>query len=173
GSAELAADGGLRRLQLDARSPALGALPDRYLSGWLGLAGLSGLQLDGSARVRVRAEAGEVRSLDAEFYAVDVRDPQQRFRIDGLDGAVRHASGSAVDSELRWRGGALYDLAFGPIRLPMRSEAGTLRLREAADLAMLGGNVRLDGFSLQPPHGEAGLRIGFGLELDDLDLGQL
>ncbi|TYT25594.1 hypothetical protein FZO89_04575 [Luteimonas viscosa] len=173
GSAGLAADGGLRQLELDARSQALGALPERYLSGWLGLAGLSGLQLAGSAGLRLRVDAGEVVSFDADFDAVDVHDPQQRFRIDGLHGTLRHASGAAVESELRWRDGALYDLAFGPIRLPMRSEAGTLRLREAADLAMLGGKVRLDGFTLQPPRAGSGLRLGFGLELEALDLGQL
>ncbi|WP_202839920.1 hypothetical protein [Luteimonas saliphila] len=173
GSAVLAADGGLERLELDARSPVLAALPGRYLSGWLGLAGLSDLELQGSAGVRVRIDAGELRLLDADFAAVDVRDPQQRFRIDGLQGTLRHAFADAGDSGLQWQGGALYGLAFGPIRLPMRSEAGTLRLREPAELSMLGGRVRLDGFTLRPPDAGAGLRLGFGLELDALDLGQL
>src|SRR5690606_33383587 len=86
GSAMLAADGGLEQLELDARSPVLDALPGRYLSGWLGLAGLSDLELEGSAGVRVRIDAGELRSLDADLAAVDVRDPQKRFRIDGLQG---------------------------------------------------------------------------------------
>src|SRR5690606_10896472 len=42
GSAGLDAQGGLRTLALDVHSDSLAALPDRYLSGWLGLAGLSG-----------------------------------------------------------------------------------------------------------------------------------
>src|SRR5690606_15414029 len=53
GSAELDAQGGLRALALDVRSDALAGLPDRYLSGWLGLAGLSGLALDGSVAAQL------------------------------------------------------------------------------------------------------------------------
>ncbi|HRP73405.1 MAG TPA: hypothetical protein PK743_12310 [Luteimonas sp.] len=173
GSAELAADGRLRQLDLIARSPALADLPERYLSGWLGLAGMSGLQLDGALAANVRVVDGSLQSLDADFDGVDVRDPRQRFRIDRLDGNLRHAAGAAIYSELRWQGGALYDLAFGPIRLPLRGEAGTLRLREPADMAMLGGRLRFDHFALQPPDDTGGLRIGFGLELDALDVGQL
>ncbi|MCW5580272.1 MAG: hypothetical protein KIS72_02890, partial [Luteimonas sp.] len=173
GAATLSADGAPRHLDLAARSGALDALPARYLSGWLGLAGLSELALSGEFDARLRVEEGTLAMVDAGFRDGSLLDPRQRFRIEGLDGSLRHAANGGVDSELRWRQGRLYDLAFGAIRLPLRSDGGTLRLRESANLSMLGGEVRLEGFTLRPPGADGGLRVGFGLALDGLELGQL
>lgn len=173
GAATLASDGAPQRLELTARSGALDSVPARYLSGWLGLAGLSDLALAGAFDARLRVDDGQLAGVDAAFHDVSVLDPRRRFAIEGLDGDLRHAANDSVDSELRWRQGHLYDLAFGAIRLPLRSDAGTLRLREPAMLAMLGGEVRLEGFTLRPPDADGGLRIGFGLGLDGLDLGEL
>src|SRR5690606_28193557 len=173
GSAELTADGGVGRLALQARSAALGALPERYLSGWLGLAGLSGLALEGAASVDVAIEDGMLRALDATLHEVGLVDPRGRLRVDGLAGDLRHRAAGAVDSALRWRGGSLYELAFGAIELPLDSRDGSLRMRGPASLAMLGGEVRLLDFELRPPGGGEGMRVDFGLELDALDVGQL
>ncbi len=173
GEAELDAQGGVRRLSMEARAPTLAALPERYLSGWLGLAGLTGLSLDGGAQGRVQLEAGRLQALDLHLDDVDVRDPRDRFRIEGLQGDLRHAGAGTVDSALAWRSGALYELGFGPVQLPLRSEGGTLRLREPAELEMLGGRVAFESFSLAPPDGQTGLRVGFGLALDALDVGEL
>ena len=173
GSAELDAQGALRALRLDLRSDALAALPARYLSGWLGLAGLSGLALDGAAAAQLRVEAGRIEALDLRLDGVGIRDPRERFRIDGLHGELRHTAGGVADSELRWRGGALYGLGVGPIRLPLRSQSGALQLREAVALEMLGGQLQLENFSLTPPREDSGLRLGFGLALDALDVGQI
>ena len=173
GAATLAADGTPSRLELAARSATLEAVPARYLSGWLGLAGLSDLGLEGAFDARLRVEDGRLANIEAAFHDVSVLDPRQRFRIEGLDGDLRHATDAGVESELRWRRGQLYGLAFDAIRLPLRSDGGTLRLREPADLAMLGGEVRLEGFTLRLPEAGGSPRIGFGLALDGLDLGQL
>ena len=62
--AVLAADGALQRLSLQARSARLAGLPARYLSGWLGLAGLSGLELAGAADATVRVAEGALEALD-------------------------------------------------------------------------------------------------------------
>lgn len=173
GAASLSADGAPRHLDIAVRSGALDAVPARYLSGWLGLAGLSDLALAGAFDGRLRVDDGVLAMVDAGFDGVSVLDPRQRFRIEGLDGNLRYAAAGSVDSELAWREGRLYDLAFGAIRLPLRSDAGTLRLREPAALSMLGGEVRLEGFTLRPPDADGSLRIGFGLALDGLELGQL
>lgn len=173
GSAGFAADAGLNRLALQVRSAALAALPERYLSGWLGLAGLSGLVLEGAASVDVTVEDGALRALDATLHEVGLVDPRGRFRVDGLAGELRHRAAGAVVSALRWRGGALYELSFGAIELPLASRNGSLRMREPASLAVLGGEVRLLDFELRPPGGGEGLRVGFGLELDALDVGRL
>ena len=173
GRAQLDAGGGLEALALELDSRALAGLPGRYLSGWLGLAGMTGLGLDGAAGATLRLAGGELQGLDLRLHGVDVADPRGRFRIDGLDGDLRHAASGQLDSELRWRGGALYELGFGAIRLPLRNEAGTLRLRQPAALALLGGQLRLEDFDLAPPAAGQRLRVGFALELDGLDVGQL
>ena len=173
GSARMDAGGGLEALALELDSQALADLPGRYLSGWLGLAGLNGLGLDGAARATLQLAGGELHGLELHLDGVDVADPRGRFRIDGLEGDLRHAASGELDSELRWRGGALYELAFGAIRLPLRNRSGTLRLHQPATLALLGGQLRLENFELAPPAGGQGLRLGFGLELAELDVGQL
>src|SRR5690606_15105661 len=66
--AVLAADGALQRLSLQARSARLAGLPARYLSGWLGLAGLSGLELAGAADATVRVAEGALEALDAGLH---------------------------------------------------------------------------------------------------------
>ena len=173
GSAGLGGGGALHQLDLQVHSASLAALPDRYLSGWLGLAGLGGLALQGAAAATLRLDAGELQALDLHLDEVGLADPRGRFRIDGLEGDLRHAATGELDSELRWRGGALYELGFGPIRLPLRNRAGSLELRQPAILEMLGGRLRLENFSLVPPGKDAGLRLGFGLALDALDVGRL
>jgi hypothetical protein len=173
GSGEVDGQGAVAQLALDARSDAVGGLPDRYLSGWLGLAGLTGLALEGAAAAQLRIDGGGISGLQLSLHEVAVRDARGRFRIEGLDGQLRHASDGAIDSELGWRGGALYELDFGAIRLPLRSEEGTLRLRSPAALEMLGGRLQLEDFRLTPPEPAAGLRLGFGLSLEGLDVARL
>src|SRR5690606_35030181 len=91
----------------------------------------------------------------------------------GLNGDLRLSGGAAVDSELRWREGALQGIAFGAATLPWHSAAGELRARARVAVAMLGGQVRLDDLAIQPPAGGEGLRVGFGLALRGLQLGEL
>src|SRR5690606_6572173 len=135
-SASLAGDG-LQALGLEARSADLAALPERYLSGWLGLAGLSGLSLRGGMDVDLVMADGAMRSLDATLDGVDLLDSRGRLRIEGLAGDLRHRVSGRADGRLSWRGGSLYELGFGPIALPLQSRDGTLRLREPASLSML------------------------------------
>jgi hypothetical protein len=173
GSAAFAADGALRDLDLDLRSGDIGPLGEHYLSGWLGIAGLSGLQMRGAFNAHVRVAHGALAALDANLHAVSLRAADDRFRFDGLDGDLRFSTADAVDSALRWQGGGIGDIAFGASTLPLRSEDGELRLRSDVSLPVLGGSVRIDGFVLRPPAQGEGLRIQSGLTFDALDLGAL
>ena len=170
--AVLAADGALQRLSLQARSARLAGLPARYLSGWLGLAGLSGLELAGAADATVRVAEGALEALDAGLHGVELVDPRGRLRIQGLAGAVRHRARGQAQGALAWRGGALYGLGFGPVALALSSRDGVMSLREPAAVAVLGGELRLLDFELDPDAGD-GPRLGFGLELEGLDVARL
>lgn len=173
GSAGLTAEGGLKALDLRLRSPSLTPLRDAYLSGWLGLAGLSQLQFDGAVDARVQMAGGSVREVDAALDQVSVVDPDGRFGFDGLDGDLRYSATTPVTSALRWQGGALYGLAFGAAALPFVSQAGELRFGEPVTVPMLGGQLRFDHLRLRPPDGTQGMDMRFGLALDRLDVGQL
>src|SRR3546814_15469016 len=86
----------------------------------------------------------------------------------GPDGDVRLSGGAPVDSELRWRSGSLQGIEFGAATLPWRSAGAALRSRATVVVPMLGGQVRFDDIVLQPPAGGEGLRIRFGLALQEI-----
>lgn len=173
GSAAFAADASLRALDLQLSSGDVSPLRERYLSGWLGLLGMADLELAGAFDATVRVADGRLQNASANLDDIDLRDPQGRFRFDGLSGTPRFSVGAPVSGEVRWRGGQLYGLDFAAARLPIDSRDGVLTLRDAVTVPMLGGSLRFDGMRLRPRSGDAGADIGFGLTLDGLDIGQL
>lgn len=173
GSAAFAPDGTLRDLDLALRSNDIAPLGERYLSGWLGVAGLSGMEMRGGFDARARVAHGALAAFDAELHDIALRAADDRFRFDGLDGGLRFSAADAVDSTLRWQSGGIGDIAFGASTLPLRSAGGELRLRGDVSLPVLGGHVRIDGFVLRPPARGEGLRIRSGLTFEALDLGAL
>jgi hypothetical protein len=173
GSARFAKDASLQSLDLDVRSADMSPLRQRYLSGWLGLFGLGDVDLHGAMDLRVQLRDGMLRVADARLHGVDLRDPNERFVFDGLQGDVRYSAGAPVQSELRWQGGKLYGLDFDAARLPFASADGLLRFREDAIVPLLGGRMTFRDLTIRPPQGEAGADIRFALVLDDIDFGRV
>jgi hypothetical protein len=173
GSAALSTDAELRDLDLTLTSRDVSPLRQHYLSGWLGLVGLGEVGLGGALDARLRLRDGKLRSADARLHGMNVRDAQERFVFDGLDGDVRFSADAPVSSELRWHSGRLQGLDFGAASLPFDSRDGTLRLRQPAWMPMLGGRVGFDAMALRPPAGDTGMRIDFGLTLDRIDFGKV
>ncbi|WP_310051851.1 hypothetical protein [Agrilutibacter niabensis] len=173
GSAAFTPAGNLDALDLQLRSADLAPLRDAYLSGWLGIAGLSQLQFSGATDASLHLAAGVVRDFTLTLHDTTVVDPGQRFGFTRLEGDLAFSSGAPVQSALQWQGGQLYGLAFGAARLPFVSDDGKLRFRESVAVPMLGGQLRFDHFTLRPPADGQGLDIRFGLTLRELDVGQL
>ncbi|HEU0307376.1 MAG TPA: hypothetical protein VFR30_10450 [Lysobacter sp.] len=173
GSAAFTRDGAIDALDLRIQGVDLAPLRDAYLSGWLGMAGLSQLQFSGAADARLHLAAGTVRDFDVAVHDTTITDPDRRFGFTSLDGDVAFSSGSPVQSALQWQGGQLYGLAFGAARLPFVSNEGELRFREAVAMPMLGGQLRFDHMALRPPGEGQGLDIRFGMTLQQLDVEQL
>ncbi|HWS77098.1 MAG TPA: hypothetical protein VN205_01860 [Thermomonas sp.] len=173
GSARFGADASLQALDLTVRSGDMSPLRQRYLSGWLGLFGLGEVDLHGAIDLRVQVRDGRLQSADARLHGVDVRDPDERFVFDRLQGDVRYSAGAPVQSELRWNSGKLYGLAFDAARLPFASADGLLRFREDAIVPLLGGHMTFRDLAIRPPQGEAGADIRFALVLDDIDFGRI
>jgi hypothetical protein len=173
GSAAFGADASLQALDVDLRSRDLAGLSARYLSGWLGIAGLPDLQASGALEATVRVAGGRLAEADARLHEVALDAPGKGLAFAGLDGDLRFSAGAPVESGLRWKSGALQGIAFGAATLPWRSAEGELRTRAPVEVPMLGGSVRFDDLVVTPPAGEDGLRLRFGLALRGLDLGQL
>lgn len=172
-AAALDPDAGLAALDLRGHAPALAPLRDGYLSGWLGMAGLDELELDGAADARVRMREGALVEASLSLHEVALTDPNGRFGFDGLDGDLRFSTLSPVKSELHWRGGSLQGIPFEAASLPFVSGAGSLRLAEPVTLPILGGIARFADLEIQPPTGGEELGIRFGLSLQELDIAQL
>ena len=158
---------------LRVQSSDLAPLRPRYLSGWLGMAGLSELQLHGAMTAQVRMQDGAMVLADADLREVSMIDAQQRFGFDGLNGRPVFSSHAPAQSSLRWRGGAIHGLAFGAAELPLTSAEGVIGLREGVTVPMLGGGLRFEALNLRPPAGGRGLEFDFGLAVEGLDVGQL
>ena len=165
--------GGFDALEVDVDSSDLAPVRDAYLSGLLGAAGLGEATLSGRARGSVRVERGVLQRADLALVDAAIRDPNDRFAFDGLDGDVRFSRTAPVDSTLRWRGGLLYGVPFQATTLRMTSREGELALLDDATLPILGGQARFDGVRIRVPRADEGLQIGFGLALDALDVAQL
>ncbi len=173
GSAALDPDASLTALDLRLQSADLRPLRDAYLSGWLGMAGLGGLQLEGSMEATVIMREGALADAMVRVHQVDLADPDGRFAFSGVDGHLEFSVTQPVDSALRWREGAVHGLAFGAAKLPFTSGDGSLRLREAVEVPILGGRARFDHLQIHPPGAGAGVDVRFGLALERLDVGKL
>lgn len=163
----------IESLALRLHSAGIAPLRDRYLSGWLGLAGLSGLRMDGAVDLDVMLSDGRLQSAVVALQDVDLVDEHGRFRFEGLEGTPRFSAGAPVEGALRWQGGEVYALPFGPAQWRLRSSDGELRVQDAVAVDAFGGSLRFDGMVLRPPTAGEGMRMQFGLALDGLDIGQL
>jgi hypothetical protein len=173
GSARFGIDASLQALDIAVHSSDMSPLRQRYLSGWLGLFGMGDVDLHGAIDLRVQVRDGLLQVAEASLHGVDLRDPNERFVFDGLQGDVRYSAGAPVQSELRWHGGKLYGLDFDAARLPFASADGLLRFREDAIVPLLGGRMTFRDLTIRPPQGEAGADIRFALVLDDIDFGRV
>lgn len=173
GSARLTPDFGIGALALTLASDDATALPARYLSGWLGLAGVPGLSLSGGFRAGLALDGATLRSADIALHRLDIGDAGGRFRLDRLDGTVRYSASTPVRSAFAWHGGALYGMPFDAAAWSLESGAGMLRLREPVAFSFLGGEIGFESLQLQPPAGDTGLRMQTELRLDALDIGVL
>jgi hypothetical protein len=173
GSAAFGPDATLRSLQADLRSPDIARLRDPYLSGWLGAAGLGDLAMRGPVAAHVDLAGGALQTASATLQGVDVDDPKGRFTFQGLDGDLRFSAGAPVESVLRWNAGRVYGVDFGATSIPLHSVQGRIAFAAPVDVPMLGGRLTFDHLAIQPANAGAGASADFGLDVHDLDIGQL
>ena len=173
GQARLRPDLGIASLGLALASNDAAAVPGRYLSGWLGQAGIQGLTLSGGLRAGLELEDAALRSAELSLTGLDVGDSDGRFRFDRLDGALRYSAAAPVLGSVGWQGGALYGMSFDAADWHLESRDGLLRLRELVEVPFLGGQIGFDSLEVQLPSAQSGLRMATALRLDAIDVGAL
>ncbi len=173
GSAAFDSQTNLQSLDLRLHSRDITPLGQRYLSGWLALAGLGDLRMGGAADASVRVADSHLTQASATLHGVNLQDPKGRFRFDGIDGTPRFSATQPVSGTLRWTAGQVYGVDFGAAILPIDSRDGVLQLHSAVNVPALGGSLGFDHMTLRTPTAGAGADIRFGLTLHELDVGQL
>jgi len=173
GAISFTSDAVLDTLDLRLRSENLALWPEHYLSGWLGLAGLSGLQTGGALDLAIKLTADGLERVDARLDAVQLDDAQGRFSLQGLDGQFTHAASGQHGGEFTWQSGAIGKISFGPAHWPLQSNNGLLQTTTPIEVDVLNGRVLLHPFRLRLPHAGQGLQLDFGLHLQQLDLAPL
>lgn len=158
-------------LALDGRDAS--GLRDRYLSALLGKVGLGDAEISGQWDGRIRLANGQLQQALATLRDVDLRDPRERFALNGLDGTIAFSATAPVASELSWQQARMYGLDFGQTRLPFSSRDGALMLQEDARIPLFGGRAIVQGLRIVPPGEAAGLQMDFGLALEAVDVGQM
>lgn len=159
---------------LAVHSESLHAVSSRYLSGPLGLAGLSGLQLSGALRATLGWDAQGPRKVDLQLERVAAVAADGRFALAGLGGDVGWTrEGAPRDGKISWDAAAIYGLGFGASTASVRSVNREIALLAPVQTALLGGRFTLTHLALTPRHGDAGARMRLGMALDGLDLGKL
>ncbi len=163
----------LRDASLQVRSDDLAPLQARYLSGWLGLAGLADLRMSGAVSAQLEVQAGALREAGMTLHEVELRDGRDRFRLLGINGHPRFSAAGRRESVLGWRDGALHGLPFGAATFPLRSGNGVLALSRPVTVPALGGGLTFEALNLRPPRQDQELAFDFGLSVENLDVGQL
>ncbi|NDK37694.1 hypothetical protein DT603_02390 [Pseudoxanthomonas gei] len=163
----------LHDADLRLASNNIAPLRPRYLSGWLGLAGLGELEMQGGLDMHLLVQGGVLQRVETGLRKVSLVDGQQRFRLEGLSGNPLFSAHAPANSELSWTGGHVHGLAFGAASLPLTSAAGEIGLRQPVSVPMLGGRLKFEDLELRPPSGGRGLEFGFGLAIEAIDVGEL
>ncbi len=146
----------------------------RYLDGAMAAVGQGGLIATGRVEGRVElGEAGRLMAVDANLGKVDLRHPQGRYTLSGLDGSVALRRGDApAPFDLTWQRLAVYSLAAGPGIIRGESLGGELRAREPVVLDLLGGRL-VAGDLVVRPLTDTGSRVQTSLQVDGIDVAGL
>jgi hypothetical protein len=172
---EPAASSPLAALDLRVAIPTLQRAYPRYFESILAGLGLAGLVTDGAMEARVAMQAGRLQHLDTKLHRISLRDAQDRFAIDTLDGGLAWTRDAApLDSELRWGAAQLYRIDLGPTFISLRSRDGGIELRNPMQVELLGGTLGVPRFAWRSAQqADADGALDMALSLRAIELARL
>lgn len=146
----------------------------RYLDGAMAAVGQGGLIATGQVEGIVELGAGgRLDAVDAALTTVDLRHPQGRYSLSGLDGTLALRRGDApAPFDLSWRRLAVYSLATGVGGVGGESNHGELRAAQPVTLDLLGGRLVAGGLVVRPL-AESGSLLETSLRADGIDMAGL
>lgn len=157
-----------------AASQDAATLGERYLGGLLAPLGLSRMRFGGGVELDLDLAQGRARALSLALHDLNIIDGDGRFSFAGLRGKPRWvAGGERIDSRVSWAAGAVYGLGLGPVELPLESRATEIGLAAPVAMDLLGGRLAFSHFVVRAGGDPGEGRVGLGLELTGLDLGDL
>lgn len=162
------------QVDLSVHSEALHDVVPRYLSGPLGLAGLTGLQLSGALRATLGWDVQGPRRVDLHLDRIAAVAVDGRFALAGVSGDAGWTREAAPrDGYISWDAAAIYGLGIGASAASLRSANREIALLAPLHADLLGGRFTLTHLALTPRLGDAGASMRLGIALDGLDLGKL
>ena len=168
----------VRSLHMDIANVRFPAAYESYLQPLLLDTNFKSMKTAGRIEGRMTVEAGAPRSIDLKFDNLSVDDGARNFALEDLQGHWhwraeagtvagddRDEAAAAVDnSQLLWRGGALFGMELGASELIFATAGRQFRLLQPARIPLLDGAIDLESFRIR----NVGLpQVAFMVDADD------
>jgi hypothetical protein len=167
--------GAVRSLVLDLDEARLPGAYDIYLQPLLIGTVLDELDTQGGASGRIEIVEGVPVRVDVDLADVHAEDRAGRFGAYGVSGPVRWAADapSALISDLRYTGAAIYGIPFDAGRMRVESAGGGLRVLDTPlRLSLLDGALSIHTLALRG-FGSDDVEADFDAELEPVDVARL
>ena len=164
------AAGALKSLRLDRLHASFPAAYDRYGQAWLDTLGLRGLKIAGDLDASLDMRDDVPRSFSFRTDGLDLADSDDRLAIDGLRGGLDWAQkGDRPVTTLAWHSLRFYRIQGGAATSPWQSHDGMLSLRQALEVPVLNGQLRISQLDWSPDAAR-GQRLATSLALTGIDM---
>lgn len=170
GSLALDARGTLQRLRLDRVHASFPAAYDRYGRAWLAAQGVRELHTTGHLSGSLDWRSGDVQAFAFATDGLDVTEPDGRFAVEGLRGALDwSAQGERPASTLAWQDLRFHRLALGPAQTRWQSFTGTLELQQPFAAPLFKGQLHVASLDWRPNAAKA-QRLATSFAISGVDM---
>lgn len=146
GTAQIAPDGGVRRMAAATLDATLERAYPRYAKPALGATAFGNLETEGRVQGRLAYVADAPLEGRLELANVTAHDAGGRFALDALSGVVPLAPAQPETTQLSWRSAALHDIAIGGGTLVLRATREGHALASPLALSLLEGRLVVQRF---------------------------
>lgn len=170
GALGIDATGAVTTLKLTDFHASFPAANERYGEAWLETLGLHQPTIAGEVNGGLDLQPDGLHSFTFNTPGLDLSDGDDRAAITGLRGTLDWARGQdRPATTLAWRTLRFYRLPFGGAQSTWQSQNGTLGLRQALEIPVLNGTLRIGTLDWRPDAAR-GQRLSTSLALTQVDM---